>query len=74
MFISLKWVICPENEITTVMSLVTHIHYKNTNNCFQIGAADIFECETVSYFPGIFVNFRLYHVFLRPFNMKKHGL
>ena len=25
---------------------MTHIHNKNTKNCFQIGAADSFKCKT----------------------------
>ena len=28
------------------MSKMTHVHSKNTNSCFWMGAADSFKCET----------------------------
>ena len=33
-------------SVSKIMSKMTHVNYKNTNNCFQIGAADSFKCKT----------------------------
>ena len=48
MFISLKWVIFLKMRLllSKIMSKMTHVHNKNTNNCFQIGAADSLKCKT----------------------------
>ena len=49
MFISLKWVIFLKMrcEVSKIMSKMTHVNNKNTNNYFQIGAADSFKCKQI---------------------------
>ena len=32
--------------MSKITSKMTRVHNKNTNDCFQIGAADSFKCKT----------------------------